>query len=298
MHSLRTKLIGTGTFGPLLILVSACNLAVLDILIKLLGPTFRVWDIAFYRFFFGLLILMVIFCRGKDVFMSFNPKLMTINSIINALGFLALAASIRLINISTAMVLFFSFPAFAAAFSVIIFRERISKKNLLYILVALCGIMLLFEFTLGGSFLGHAMGLLAGLTIGLTLVLIRKLRETDGAVVIYFYYCLAGCIMACPFFIAAPHFPGNGIEALIIAGIVLTSIIAMLLLNTGLHYCKSWESGVILTNELVFTAIFGIFFLGDPVTWRFLLGGSLILGSVIALNIGTTQQSPLTGIDR
>ncbi len=298
MHSLRSRLIGTGTFGPLLILASACNLAVLDILMKLLGPSFRVWDIAFYRFFFGILILMAIFGRRKDVFMSFNPKLITITSIINALGFLALATSIRLINISTAMVLFFSFPAFAALFSVIFFRERISKKNLLYILVALCGIMILFEVTLGGNFLGHAMGLLAGLIIGLTLVLIRKLRERDGAVVIYFYYCLAGCIMSFPFFIAAPHIPGNGIDALIIVGIVLTSIVAMLLLNTGLRYCKSWESGLILTNELVFTALFGIFFLGDPVTWRFLLGAILILGSVIALNISNTRKPPLTAIDR
>lgn len=298
MYSLRSRLIAAGTFGPLLILASACNLAALDILIKLLGPSFRVWDIAFYRFFFGLLILMAIFGRKKDFFISFNPKLMTITSVINALGFLALAASIRLINISTAMVLFFSFPAFAALFSIVLLRERITKLNLFYILVALCGIMILFEFTLGGSLFGQALGLLAGLIIGITLVLIQKLRENDGAVIIYFYYCLAGCIMACPFFISAPHFPQNGMELFIVSGIILTSIIAMLLLNTGLRYCKSWESGLILTNELVFTALFGIFFFGDPVTWRFLLGGFLILGSVIALNISNTRKPPYTGVDR
>jgi len=298
MHALRSRLITTGTFGPLLILASACNLAALDILIKLLGPSFSVWDIAFYRFFFGLLLLMAVFGWKKDFFISFNPKLMTITSIINALGFLALAASIRMITLSTAMVLFFSFPAFAAFFSIVLFRERITKKNMFYILLALCGIMILFEFTLDGSFLGQALGLFAGLIIGLTLVLIRKLREQDGPAIIYFYYCLAGCIMACPFYITAPHIPQNSAEVLIVVGIVLTSIAAMLLLNTGLRYCKSWESGIILTNELVFTALFGIFFFGDPVTWRFLLGGILILGSVIALNIGNDRKAPFTGADR
>jgi drug/metabolite transporter (DMT)-like permease len=298
MNPLRSRLIAAGTFGPLLILASACNLAALDILIKLIGPSFSVWHIAFYRFFFGLLILAAVFGRAKDFFTSFSPKLMIVTSIVNALGFVALAASIRMINLSTAMVLFFSFPAFAALFSVVLFRERITKKNMFHILLALVGIMILFEFTLAGSFLGKALGLCSGIIIGLTLVLIQKLRERDGAAIIYFYYCLAGCIMACPFFIAEPRVPHCSTELLIVAGIVLTSVVATLLLNTGLRYCKSWESGIILTNELVFTALFGIFFFGDPVTWRFFLGGAMILGSAIALNISNNRKVPLTGVDR
>jgi drug/metabolite transporter (DMT)-like permease len=239
MNALRSQLIAAGTFGPLLILASACNLAALDILIKLLGPSFTVWDIAFYRFFFGLLILMALFGGKKAPCRSSRPTLMAVTSIFNALGFVALAASIRMINLSTAMVLFFSFPAFAAFFSVLLFRERITKRNMLHILLALCGIIILFEFTLSGSFMGQVMGLSAGVIIGLTLVLIRKLRERDGAGIIYFYYCVAGCIMASPFFVANPGVPHSGRELVIIAGIVLTSAAAMLLLNGGLKYCKS-----------------------------------------------------------
>lgn len=298
MRSVKSRLIRAGMFGPLLMLASAFNLAVLDILIKLLGPSFRVWDIAFYRFFFGMLILMAFFGRGITFFKSYNPKLMAVTSIINALGFVALAAAIRLINISTAMALFFSFPAFSALFSIFLFRERITKKDMFCIFLALCGIMILFELKLGGNFLGQAIALLAGLIIGLTLVLIRKLREQDGSVVIYFYYCLAGSIMALPFFIGSPQIPQGTEDLLIVTGIVVTSVVAMLLLNKGLRYCKSWEGGLILTNELVFTALFGIFFLGDVVTWRFLLGGLLILGSVVVLNIRNERKAPVVGVDR
>ena len=36
---------------------SALMFAVMDGVIKMIGPSFRVWDIAFYRFGFGIVIL-------------------------------------------------------------------------------------------------------------------------------------------------------------------------------------------------------------------------------------------------
>ena len=52
--------------GPLLMLASALIFAVLDGLIKVMGPTFRVWDIAFLRWGGSLALLIIIFGRqGK-----------------------------------------------------------------------------------------------------------------------------------------------------------------------------------------------------------------------------------------
>lgn len=39
-----------------------------------------------------------------------------------------------------------------------------------------------------------------------------------------------------------------------------------------------------MSSEVIFTALMGIVFLGDPVSWRFWAGGAMILGSVVALN--------------
>ena len=37
-------------------------------------------------------------------------------------------------------------------------------------------------------------------------------------------------------------------------------------------------------SEVVFTAIVGIAFLGDPASWRFWTGGLIVLANVVALN--------------
>lgn len=280
----------TSATGSLLMLSSAFNFAILDSLVKILGPSFRVWDIAFYRFGCGLLLLTAIFSWHGNPFKGHNPKLMVINGLISAMGFLALVISIRLIPISTAMVLFYSFPAFAVLFSTVLFKEKIKKVELLFVLVAFSGVMLLFEFNLEGSLFGQAMGLLAGICIGLSITVVRKLREKDGSVVIYLYYCLVGIIISLPLFLVEPRLPQFGTEWLILGGIVLSSVFAMLLMNMGFRYCKSWEGGLFLTSEMVFTSLFGIFFLHEIVTWRFLGGGLLILASVIALNISNARK--------
>ncbi|MGW8188349.1 MAG: hypothetical protein ACWGNK_13815, partial [Desulfobacterales bacterium] len=49
--------------GPLFMLSAALLFTLLNIFIKLLGPQFRVWDIGFYRFCGGVLVLLAVFGR-------------------------------------------------------------------------------------------------------------------------------------------------------------------------------------------------------------------------------------------
>jgi drug/metabolite transporter (DMT)-like permease len=81
-----------------------------------------------------------------------------------------------------------------------------------------------------------------------------------------------------------------------LGGIVCSALAAQLLMNQGFRYCKSWEGGLFLMAEVVFTSILGILFLGEPVTWRFVTGGFLVLGSAIALNRGNARRISYRGV--
>lgn len=265
-------------------LASALLFSVLDGLIKLMGPAFRTWDIAFYRFAFGLIILIGILGWRGNPFKVHNLKLMIIRGLTGTTTFLLLVIAIRLIPISTAMVLFFSFPAFAALFSFLLFGEHISIGQIGCVLGALLGAAILFEYQVSGSLWGQAAGLTSGIFAGLTVCLIKKLRETNGAPVIYLYFCLLGAAITFPAFISNPQLPRSGIDWLMTGGIVFTALSAQLLMNQGFKYCKSWEGGLILTSEVVFTSLLGIMFLGEIFSWRFGFGGLLIVGSAVFSN--------------
>ena len=283
-ESFILNLTGTAAAGPLLMLSSASLFAVLGALIKIIGPSFSVWDIAFYRFSSGLVILPLIFGWRRNPFAGHNYRLLVIRGITGSIAFLSLVTAIRLIPISTAMIFFYSFPAFAALFAPLLFREKITMPELVCVLVAICGVAVLFDFSIQGYLFGQIMALLAAVAAGITVCMIKRLREQNGPVIIYLYFCLLGTLVTLPPYIANPQIPRTPVELLIVGGIAFTSITAQLLMNQGFQYCKSWEGGLYLTSELIFTSIFGILILGELVTWHFWTGGCMILGSAVAFN--------------
>lgn len=278
--------------APLLMLAAAMLFTGLNLIIKLLGPQFRIWDIGFYRFFGGMVLLLLIFGRQGNPFKGHNLRLLIIRGCTGSVAFLSLVTAIRLLPVSTALVYFYTFPVFAGVFSALLFGERMSRSGMVCIAVVVAGIGILFDFRGDGNLLGQLLAITAALFAGLTVALIRELKANNNAAIIYLYFCTLGLIVCLPMFVQAPVMPANGMEWLLCGGIVFTSLTAQLLMNQGFAYCRSWEGGLYMTSEVILTAIAGILFLGDPVTWKFAVGGLLVVGSVfmMALAPRTAQE--------
>ena len=270
--------------GPLFMLAAALLFTVLNLLIKKFDPAFTIWHIGFYRFFGGVAVLLLVFGRHGNPYRGNNTRLLIIRGFTGSAAFLSLITAIRLLPLSTALVIFYAFSAFSAVFSYLIYGERISKAQIGCIAMVIVGIAVLFEFKLGGDFFGQIMALSGSAFAGLTVTLIKTLREKNGPVIIYLYFCTMGMLVTLPQFASAPLLPSTGMEWAMMLGIVFSSITAQLLMNQGFFYCKGWEGGVFMSSEVIFTAIVGIAFLGDPASLRFWIGGLLIFGSAVALN--------------
>jgi len=274
----------TAAIGPIMMISAGLLYTTMNIIIKLLGPVFKVWDITFFRFFGGMILLMIILGRRKNSLQGHNTRLLIIRGCIGSITFFLLVATIRLLPVSTAMILFYSFPAFAAIFSFLILKERITITDCTCIAAVMLGVIILFDFKLEGQIIGYILGILAGMLAGIDTILIRALREKDGPASIALYNCVIGALCIFPVYITNPTIPGVYTEWILCAGIVLFALAAQLLMIQGFGYCKSWEGGVFMTSEVIFTALIGIIFLQDPATLQFFIGGLFIIGSAITLN--------------
>jgi drug/metabolite transporter (DMT)-like permease len=270
--------------GPLFMLAAALLFTVLNLLVKQLGPQYTVWHIGFFRFFGGVLVLVLVFGRGGNPYRGHNMRLLVIRGCTGSAAFLSIVTAIRLLPVSTAMVIFYAFPAFSAIFSYLIYGDRISKAEIGCIVLVVMGIGVIFDFRWEGHFFGQLMALSGATFAGLTVTLIKTLREKNGPVIIYLYFCTMGMLITLPRYALDPLLPATGMEWGMVLGIVFTSITAQLMMNQGFFYCRGWEGGVFMSSEVVFTAIVGITLLGDPASWRFWTGGVLIFGSAVALN--------------
>jgi drug/metabolite transporter (DMT)-like permease len=270
--------------GPLFMLASALLYTLLTLQIKLLGSAYSAWDIGFYRFAGGIVVLVGVFGRHGNPFRGHNTRLLIIRGCTGATAFICMITAIQRLPISTALVIFYAFPAFSAVFSYLIYGERVGRLEMVCIVGVLAGVGVLFDFRPGGDLFGQAMALLGGVFAGLTVTLIRTLREHNGPVIIYLYLCTMGFFVTAPLFFLSPTLPSTPVEGGMILGIVFSSVTAQLLMNQGFFYCRGWEGGVFMSSEVVFTAMVGILFLGDPATWRFWAGGIAVLASIAALN--------------
>jgi drug/metabolite transporter (DMT)-like permease len=129
---------------------------------------------------------------------------------------------------------------------------------------------------------------LAGCFAGITVVMIRKLRKTNGPLIIYFYFCLVGGMVSFPFFVIDFSIPSLAQSSILVL-LAVVFLFAQIFMNQGFKYCKASEGSVILMSEVVFTGIAGVMIFNDSLSLSFWVGACLIVGSGVGLNVMTRQ---------
>jgi drug/metabolite transporter (DMT)-like permease len=278
-----------------LMLLSAIIFSFTDIFIKHLSSSFSATQIAFVRFFLGGFILWPLLSSKGVPLRGNQTRILILRGFFGTLSFYFLLKSIAMIPLSNAIVLHYTFPLFAALFSFLFFKIALEKGEVILILIGLIGIYILTNPDFHSFNSGYLFGFLSGCFGGLAMVLAHKARQTNSAFVIYFYFCLIGGMITSPFVLQNFKVPGiqNGILLVLIAVLLL---IGQVVMNHGLRFCKASEGSLILMSEVVFTGIAGFLIFKDPVTWNFLVGAFLIVGSGVGLNLmsRSSRHSPVS----
>jgi len=269
--------------GPMFLVSAAFLFTFSNVLIKLFGPQYSAWHIAFYRFFGGTIFLLTILGRHSNPFSGNNTRVLMLRGCLGAVNFIFFITAIRLLPVSTALVIIFSFPAFAAVFSRVIYNERIRLSQMICIAIAITGIGVLLDFRMSGNSFGYIAALATSAIAGLNITFIRELRKNNGPVIIYFYVCIIGALVTLPKFIMAPLIPQTASGWAMIMALIVFAGAGQILMNQGFYYCRSSEGGVLMSSEAILTVAAGIMFLGDTVTWRFFIGGMMVLVSSVML---------------
>jgi drug/metabolite transporter (DMT)-like permease len=286
MQQSKTKIVlmDARTAGPLFMLSAALLFTLMSTLVKLMPDHYTVWHLGFVRCFGGMLVLTTVFSRRKNPFKGHKIPLLILRGCTGSLAFFFVVSALRTLPMSTAVVLFYSYPAFAALFGFIIYKEQVNQLQIACIAVLLAGVAILFDFRLSANAMGQAMAIIGAFLAGFTVTIIRSLREHNGPVIIYFYFCTMGTLATLPYCITHPFLPGSAVEWAMISGIIAVSVAAQLLMNQGFFFCRGFEGAAYMSSETLFTAVVGIVFLMEPVSWHLFAGGLLIVGSGLAMH--------------
>ncbi len=200
--------------------------------------------------------------------------------------------AIEMMPLSTAAILLYTSPIWIMLLSLLIFREKLTGRKALALVLAFGGCVLVCGIsgegiTLPGLLIGLASGLGYGLYSILGTVALR--RYSPYTVTAYtFLLAAAGSFLICrPAEMAAKFAEAANLPSLLLlCGLtaLVTAVIPFLAYTLGLRTVEAGRAGVLATVEPLVAALIGMLVFSEPLTVLSVLGILLILAAVVILN--------------
>ena len=176
-------------------------------------------------------------------------------------------------------------PAMTALAAMVLLRERASRTRLAGVALSIVGVLVIFSGaaadTSGASLAGNALVFLSVIAWGVYTSIAKRVSDHDSVVVTA---CIIGCgaLMLLPMAVVESgiaHFPAltvHGWAGVFYLG-ALASGIAFLVYNYALRYMEAGQAGVFANLIPVVGVLSGIVVLHEPLSWRSILGGVVVM---------------------
>ncbi|MDD4843241.1 MAG: DMT family transporter [Anaerotignum sp.] len=206
--------------------------------------------------------------------------------------------SINLTSVGVAAVLLYTAPTIVMLLSIVLFKERMTKRKGIVLLMTLCGCGLITGL-LKGQFMLTPLGLLVGLGSGFGYALYSifgtfALRRGYNSITVSFYtFVMASAFIA--FCVNPVHvvreITNTGQWPLCITFAIMTTVVPYLCYTKGLSALPASKASVTATIEPVVAAIVGILVFKEGVSISKIGGILLVVGAVVLMNMGKMPEA-------
>ncbi len=280
------------TKGSLYILGSCVIYSLTVCLIKTISEV-GIYQTTFTRFVIGLLILCTLVLTGRVRYRFTNWRLLFLRGLFGSFGVFITYIAIVKIGVSKGMVIIFSYPVFASLFGAYFLKEKLQWTNVAALGGAIIGLYLLVTRMNGleGFFqigLYECITMVGAVICGITVVIIRKLHETETSYEIFFAQCAVGAVL-----LMVPASTGDfavgQFEIVILLSIGILATIGQLSMTQGYRYLPVKIASLLSMSELIFNYSAGIFIFNESLTIRAIIGSVLIF--VACLTVLLSQEN-------
>ncbi len=256
---------------------------------------------ALLRFAVGTAAIMafIIWLKRFDIKVMVQP-LIILNAFLNALSFALQNMGMASTSATNAVLLVNTNVGVVAILAAIFLAEVITKRIILGIFIGMVGVLFIstngdLSAIYSGTFWGNMLVLAAGWIWAFYIVFQKKVldRNTDvlmvtGAIIAETMLFLIPMTLL---FTQSYSFESSGWIAVLYIGLVCT-FAANLAYNAGLQGTKASVSSVILLLEIVFAMVFAVLLLGEMPTTVTVMGGALVLASIIIISFSNGKERP------
>ena len=276
--------IGKKFLGILFILGAALSFALMNLFVNLSGEL-PLMQKVFFRNFFASIVVFVLLCFSKEKFRIHDKSCILWLFLRAIVGFIGVILNFYAIDhigsISDASILNKLSPFFAILFSVFLIREKPTIPEIIFVLIAFAGAMLVinprFDMKVLPALSGFAGGACAGFAYSCVRVLTIKGERND---MIIFFFSAFSTLVALPFMIAF-YAPMTGMQwlYLILAGLAAAG--GQFCITAAYRQAPAKEIAVFDYAQVLFAAVLGFIFLGQIPKALSIVGYVVIIGAAV-----------------
>lgn len=244
-------------------------------------------SMALIRMAVPFVLMTAVFLVRRKRFPSFRDRFMLLASVLNAVRLFFYFAGYARGQISTTVILLYTWPVFAAAWSFLFLGERLSRRHLFLFTVAFAGVGLITldkTFSLSDQrFSGVLFILLSAFVYSMTIVIFKKKSGSYDPFETLWFQNMVGVFAFLPFFITTRPWPmvWQGGLATVYGGLV--GVLGFGLFFAGLRRVEASRASFLTYIEVVSGIFFGVVFFKERLSMQVVAGGSLVLLAALAL---------------
>ena len=231
-----------------------------------------------------LLILRFIFKTPKGTTKN-EPISLWVGAFAFSFTMLSYVIAIRLTTAANAILLQYSAPIWAAFLAWWLIKEKPRWEHWGALVFIIGGLALFFRDGLGfGGFWGDLLSIASGMTYGLYTVLLRKIKDSNPRDIMLLGHAISAFV-GIPFIILyPPTLNFSSVAIIFYMGIIQIGLTSVLFVY-GMKRVKAIQAMLITAIEPILNPVWVFLFVGEKPSLTALMGGSIILATVVASSI-------------
>ncbi len=240
-------------------------------------------------------LALLIFCKWKGISLYIKPRhrgVVLLSAVLMGLHWVTYFYALQWSSVAIGMLSLFTYPVLTAFLEPLLLKTKLQKIHLLLGAMVLMGIYLLspdFNFK-NSNTLAIGIGIFSALCYALrNLVLKSKVTEYHGSTLMVYQTGIIGLILVPAFFYIDFDMVLNQWKGLLALAIITTAIGHSLFLMTFKHFSITTVS-ILSSIQPVYGILIGAIFLNEIPEITTVLGGMLILGSVVIESFRSSKK--------
>ena len=270
----------SGPLGPVLALMAFGLYATHDVLIRILGETYHVFQIVFYMSLLGFPMLMLLQIRESAPvsLKARNPGLMALRTAAVMVSGGAAFYAFTVLPLAQVYSVLFATPLLITLLAIPFLGEKVGLHRGLAVVVGLVGVLVVLRPGGGEFSIGHLAALLAAMSAAVNSVVVRKVGRQESNLVMLIYPLLANV-----FVMGAAMIPVYVPMTLADLGVVcVIALLALVAMNLSIAAYRLADAALVAPmqySQILWATFYGALLFNEMPSLFTAAGSVLIIGS-------------------